>query len=46
MDGTEAFTATEIDKTALTAPGYYAGMGFRVPAGIGVAAITSRLFET
>jgi hypothetical protein len=42
MDGTEAFTATEIDKTALTAPGYYAGMGFGVPAGIGVAATGRR----
>ena len=32
------FTAMEIDNTALAAPGYYAGMGFGVPAGIGVAA--------
>ncbi|WP_022723682.1 indolepyruvate/phenylpyruvate decarboxylase [Rhodopseudomonas sp. B29] len=31
------FTAMEIDNTALAAPGYYAGMGFGVPAGIGVA---------
>jgi indolepyruvate decarboxylase len=30
------FTAMEIDNTALAAPGYYAGMGFGVPAGIGV----------
>jgi indolepyruvate decarboxylase len=32
------FTAMEIDNTALAAPGYYAGMGFGVPAGIGVGA--------
>jgi len=32
------FTAMEIDNTRLAAPGYYAGMGFGVPAGIGVAA--------
>ncbi len=32
------FTAMEIENTALAAPGYYAGMGFGVPAGIGVAA--------
>jgi indolepyruvate decarboxylase len=32
------FTAMEIDNTHLAAPGYYAGMGFGVPAGIGVAA--------
>jgi indolepyruvate decarboxylase len=32
------FTAMEIDNTALAAPGYYAGMGFGVPAGVGVAA--------
>jgi len=36
------FTAMEIDNTALAAPGYYAGMGFGVPAGIGVAAATGR----
>ena len=36
------FTAMEIDNTALVAPGYYAGMGFGVPAGIGVAAATGR----
>lgn len=34
------FTAMEVDNTALAAPGYYAGMGFGVPAGIGVAAAT------
>jgi indolepyruvate decarboxylase len=32
------FTAMEIDNTALAAPGYYAGMGFGVPAGVGVSA--------
>ncbi len=36
------FTAMEIDNTALAAPGYYAGMGFGVPAGIGVAAATGQ----
>lgn len=36
------FTAMEIDNTALAAPGYYAGMGFGVPAGVGVAAATGR----
>jgi indolepyruvate decarboxylase len=36
------FTAMEIENTALAAPGYYAGMGFGVPAGIGVAAATQR----
>jgi indolepyruvate decarboxylase len=30
----------EIDNTALAAPGYYAGMGFGVPAGLGVAVAT------
>jgi indolepyruvate decarboxylase len=34
------FTAMEIENTALAAPGYYAGMGFGVPGGIGVAAAT------
>ncbi len=32
------FTAMEIEHTALVAPGYYSGMGFGVPAGIGLAA--------
>jgi indolepyruvate decarboxylase len=32
------FTAMEIENTALAAPGYYAGMGFGVPGGIGFAA--------
>jgi indolepyruvate decarboxylase len=36
------FIAMEIDNTALAAPGYYAGMGFSVPAGIGVAVATGR----
>src|SRR5205085_6637059 len=36
------FAAMEIEHTALAAPGYYAGMGFGVPGGIGVAAATSR----
>jgi indolepyruvate decarboxylase len=36
------FIAMEIDNTALAAPGYYAGMGFGVPAGIGVAVATQR----
>jgi indolepyruvate decarboxylase len=36
------FTAMEIENTGLAAPGYYAGMGFGVPAGIGVAAATGR----
>ena len=36
------FTAMEIENTALAAPGYYAGMGFGVPAGIGAAAATGR----
>jgi indolepyruvate decarboxylase len=36
------FTAMEIDNTALVAPGYYAGMGFGVPAGIGTAVATGR----
>jgi indolepyruvate decarboxylase len=36
------FTAMEIENTALAAPGYYAGMGFGVPAGFGVAATGRR----
>ena len=36
------FTAMEIENTSLAAPGYYAGMGFGVPGGIGVAAATGR----
>jgi indolepyruvate decarboxylase len=36
------FAAMEIENTALAAPAYYAGMGFGVPAGIGVAAATGQ----
>jgi indolepyruvate decarboxylase len=36
------FTTLEIENSALAAPAYYAGMGFGVPAGIGVAAATGR----
>jgi indolepyruvate decarboxylase len=32
------FTALDIDNTALVAPGYYATMGYGVPAGLGLAA--------
>jgi indolepyruvate decarboxylase len=32
------FTAMEIANTALVAPGYYAGMGYGVPAGLGLCA--------
>lgn len=34
------FTAMDIVNTPLVAPGYYATMGFGVPAGLGVAAAT------
>ncbi len=34
------FTAMEIEHTRLAAPGYYAGMGFGVPAGLGLQAAT------
>ncbi len=34
------FTAMEIAHTALVAPGYYATMGFGVPAGLGLQAAT------
>ena len=34
------FTAMDIDQHALAAPGYYAGMGFGVPAGLGVQVAT------
>jgi len=34
------FTAMDIEDTALVAPGYYATMGFGVPAGLGVQAAT------
>lgn len=36
------FTAMEIDNAEFAAPGYYAGMGFGVPAGFGIAASTGR----
>lgn len=32
------FTALDIENTALVAPGYYATMGYGVPAGLGLAA--------
>jgi indolepyruvate decarboxylase len=34
------FTAMEMDNTRLVAPGYYATMGFGVPAGLGLQAAT------
>ncbi|MCP4327981.1 MAG: indolepyruvate/phenylpyruvate decarboxylase [Alphaproteobacteria bacterium] len=34
------FTAMDIAHTRLTAPGYYAGMGYGVPAGLGIQATT------
>ena len=34
------FTAMEIENTEMAAPGYYSGMGFGVPAGMGIAAST------
>ena len=36
------FTAMEIEHTALVAPGYYATMGFGVPAGLGLQAATGK----
>ena len=36
------FTAMEIEHTALVAPGYYATMGYGVPAGLGVQAATGQ----
>jgi indolepyruvate decarboxylase len=36
------FTAMEIEPTALVAPGYYATMGYGVPAGLGVQAATGQ----
>ena len=36
------FTALEIRRTALIAPGYYAGMGYGVPAGLGLQVATRR----
>ena len=34
------FTTLNIQSTSLTAPAYYAGMGFGVPAGLGIQATT------
>ncbi len=34
------FTAMDIEHTQLAAPGYYAGMGFGVPGGLGIQAAT------
>lgn len=34
------FTAMDIEHTAMVAPGYYATMGFGVPAGLGIQAAT------
>jgi indolepyruvate decarboxylase len=36
------FTALDIENTEFLAPGYYAGMGFGVPAGLGVQAASGR----
>ena len=36
------FTALDIENTALVGPGYYATMGFGVPAGLGVQAATGQ----
>ncbi len=36
------FTALDIENTELVAPGYYATMGFGVPAGLGLQAATGR----
>lgn len=36
------FTAMEIERTPLVAPGYYAGMGFGVPAGLGLQVATGQ----
>ena len=36
------FTAMEIKHTQLTAPGYYAGMGYGVPAGLGIQAASGQ----
>jgi indolepyruvate decarboxylase len=40
--GDSLFTALEIENTELVAPGYYATMGFGVPAGLGVQAATGQ----
>lgn len=36
------FTAMDIDHTELVAPGYYATMGYGVPAGLGIQAATGQ----
>jgi indolepyruvate decarboxylase len=36
------FTAMDVAQTALIAPGYYAGMGYGVPAGIGLQIATGK----
>lgn len=36
------FTATEIGPTQLVGPGYYSGMGFGVPAGLGLQAASGQ----
>lgn len=36
------FTALDIENTEMVAPGYYATMGFGVPAGLGLQAATGR----
>ncbi|MBX2879047.1 MAG: indolepyruvate/phenylpyruvate decarboxylase [Granulosicoccus sp.] len=36
------FTALDIENTELVAPGYYATMGFGIPAGLGVQAATGQ----
>ena len=36
------FTTLDIENTELTAPGYYATMGFAVPAALGIQAATGR----
>ncbi len=36
------FTAMDIEQTALVAPGYYATMGYGVPAGLGVQVATGQ----
>lgn len=36
------FTAMEMEQTALVAPGYYATMGYGVPAGLGLQAASGR----
>ncbi|MFO1326690.1 MAG: indolepyruvate/phenylpyruvate decarboxylase [Rubrivivax sp.] len=36
------FTSMELERTALVAPGYYAGMGYGVPAGLGLQVATGQ----